>query len=153
MDNNNLHEYIHEGCKFVTNFATYAEAEAYAQTNQGELVELGFTDGADAPVLNDAGNLISSQKPFRVVLPAEYSVLYSDDETFQEVAEKLLVEKKIIESDIAPEDWLADQNIASTDRLIILKNNEVNTITTRERIKYLMLANVYELGVKLVIEE
>lgn len=152
-ENVNLHEYSYDGYTFVTNFGTYEKAVEYAQENNGELVELGFTNGADAPVLNSNGNLLGCKKPFRVELPAEYSVLYSDDETFQEVAEKLLIEKKHIESDVALEDWLSDQNIASADRIIILKDGELNTVTTRERIKYLMLANVYELGVKIPTQE
>ena len=52
------------------------------------------------------------------------------------------------ENDIAPEDWLADQNIATGDRIIVLRDGEVNTVTTRERIKFLMRGNLYELAVK-----
>lgn len=152
-ENVDLHEYNYDGYTFVTNFGSYEKAVEYAQEHNGELVELGFTDGTDAPVLNNNGNLLGSKKTFRVELPAEYSVLYSDDATFQEVAQKLLVEKKHIENDVAIEDWLADQNIASADRIIILKDGELNTVTTRERIKYLMLANVYELGVKIPTQE
>ena len=81
-------------------------------------------------------------------LDPEYKVLYSDDPKFQEMAEVLLEEMKKKENDVAPEDWLDDQNIAPGDRIIIVKNGEVNTVTTRERIKYLMRGNVYELAVK-----
>ena len=55
---------------------------------------------------------------------------------------------KVFENDVAPEDWLADQNNAKGDRIIILKNGEINTVTTKERIKYLMQGNLYELAVK-----
>lgn len=52
------------------------------------------------------------------------------------------------EKDIAPEDWISDQNIAPGDRIIIIKDGDVNTVTTREKIKFLMRGNVYELAVK-----
>ena len=55
------------------------------------------------------------------------------------------------ENDIAPEDWLADQNIATGDRLIVLRDGAVNTVTTRERIKFLMKADLYEIAVKVPV--
>ena len=53
------------------------------------------------------------------------------------------------ENDVAPEDRIADQNIAAGDRIIILKDGEINTVTTKERIKYLMQGNLYEIAVKI----
>ena len=53
------------------------------------------------------------------------------------------------ENDVAPEDWLADQNIAPGDRIIILRDGSINTVTTRERIKFLMAGKLYEIAVKL----
>ncbi len=52
------------------------------------------------------------------------------------------------ENDMLPEDILSDQNIAPGDRIIITDESGVNTVTTRERIKFLMRGNVYELAVK-----
>lgn len=143
-----LQEYAYDDYKVVTNFGTYEDAVAFAQQNGGELVEVGFTDGSDNPMPNTDANLMGIKKAFRVGLDPEYKVVYSDDEGFQELAEQILVEKKEMENDVAPEDWMADQNIAPGDRIIVLKNGEVNTVTTRERIKFLMRGNVYELGVK-----
>ena len=97
---------------------------------------------------NDTARLMEIKKPFRVGLDPEYKVLYSEDEGFQQMAEEILEQQKKLENDVAPEDWLADQNIATGDRIIVLKDGEVNTVTTRERIKFLMRGNVYELGVK-----
>ncbi len=143
-----LQEYAYDTYKVVTNFATYEDAEAYAQEHQGEMIEVGFTDGSDNPMPNDKAHLAEIRKPFRVELDPEYKVIYSDDDGFQEMAQRVLEEKKEIENDVAPEDWLADQNIATGDRLIVLKDGEINTVTTRERIKFLMRGNVYEMGVK-----
>lgn len=148
-----LQEYAYDDYKVVTNFGTYEDAEAYASANHGELIEVGFTDGSDNPMPNSDGRLMEIRKPFRVGLDPEYKVLYSDDEGFQEMSQRALVEMKEKENDVAPEDWIADQNIATGDRIIVLKGDEINTVTTRERIKFLMRGNVYELGVKVANPE
>lgn len=149
MSNNRLQHYKFDDYQLVTNFANFQDAVQYAHENQGELIEIGFTDGTDAVTQDDSVGLIAKQKVFEVVLDSDYTVLYSDDERFQELAQELLVEKKKLENDVALEDWLADQNIATGDRIIVLRDGEVNTITTRERIKYLMKAKLYEVAVKL----
>ena len=43
---------------------------------------------------------------------------------------------KKAENDMLPEDILSDQNIAPGDRIIITDESGVNTVTTRERIKF-----------------
>ena len=144
-----LQEYAYDDYKVVTNFETYQDAVNYAAENGGELIEVGFTDGSDNPMPNDKAQLIAAKKPFKVGLDPEYDVLYSEDERFQELAQTILVDMKEKENDIAPEDWIDDQNIAPGDRIIVLKNGDVNTVTTRERIKFLMAGNLYELAVKL----
>jgi hypothetical protein len=148
-----LQKYQFENYTIVTNFEKYDDAEEYATENAGEILEVGFTDGADNPAINSDGNLIGSRKTFRVGLAPEYQVLYSDDPKFQEMAEVILEDMKQKENDILPEDWLSDQNIADGDRIIIIKNGEVNTVTTRERIKFLMRGNVYEIAVKVANSE
>lgn len=143
-----LQEYAYDDYKVITNFETLEGAEHYARENNGELLEVGFTDGSDNPMPNTDGNLFATRKPFAVGLDPEYEVLYSSDPRFQEMAEIILEEKKALENDVAPEDWMADQNIATGDRIIVLKNGEINTVTTRERIKFLMKGNLYEAAVK-----
>ncbi len=143
-----LQEYAYDEYKVVTNFETYEDAVAYANEKNGELLEVGFTDGSDNPMPNTDGRLMEFHKPFRVGLDPEYKVLYSDDEGFQEMAEQILEDQKKLENETLPEDWIADQNIAPGDRIIVLKDGEVNTVTTRERIKFLMRGNLYELAVK-----
>ena len=145
-----LQKYQFENFTYVTNFEKYEDAENYAAEKSGEIVEVGFTDGADNPELNSDGHLIKTRKTFRVGLDPEYQVLYSDEPKFQEMAEVILEEMKKKENDTLPEDWLSDQNIASGDRIIITKDGAVNTVTTRERIKYLMRGNVYEIAVKVL---
>lgn len=144
-----LQKYGYDSYTIVTNFETYDEAVQYAQETGGELMEVGFTDGSDNPSPDNKADLIALKRTFKVGLAPEYSVLYSDDEKFQEMAELIQEKMKVKENDVAPEDWLADQNIAEGDRIIVIKDNEVNTVTTRERIKFLMKGNVYELAVKI----
>ena len=149
MDKNErLQRYEYDEYTVVTNFETYQDILDYAEKHNGELIEVGFTDGSDNPMPNSEANLIAEKKTFKVGLDPEYKVLYSYEEGFQEMAEEILEEMKKIENDVAPEDWLSDQNIATGDRIIVLKDGEVNTVTTRERIKFLMRGNVYELAVK-----
>lgn len=148
-----LQEYKFEDYKIVTNFETYKDAEIYAKENDGRLIEVGFVDGADNPVESSKANLILDKKPFRVELPYHhYDVYYSYDETFQDLAKTLQYQKKEANNEMLLEDVLSDQNLAG-DRIIIVDNGVINTITTRERIKFLMGGNLYELGVKVPIKE
>lgn len=143
-----LQRYEFEEYTVITNFETFDQAAKYAAETGGEMIEVGFTDGSDNPLPNADGNLIAEKKTFKVSLDPEYTVLYSYDEGFQDKAQQILEDQKRAESDVAPEDWLADQNIATGDRIIVMKDGELNTVTTRERIKFLMRGNVYELAVK-----
>ncbi len=144
-----LQEYHYDDYKVVTNFETYKDAVQYAAETGGEMVEIGFVDGSDNPLADDTAQLMKIKKPFRVGLDPEYTVYYSEDEGFQEMAQNILEEMKELEDDTLPEDWIDDQNIATGDRIIIVKDGEINTVTTRERIKYLMRGNLYEIAVKL----
>lgn len=148
MDKDRLQEYAYDDYKVVTNFETYDDAEQYARETGGEMIEVGFTDGSDNPMPNNTAKLMETRKPFRVGLDPMYEVIYSEDERFQEMAQNILEDMKEKENDVAPEDWIADQNIATGDRIIVLRDGEVNTVTTRERIKFLMRGNLYEIGVK-----
>ncbi|SNV40836.1 Uncharacterised protein [Chryseobacterium taklimakanense] len=148
MDKDRLQEYAYDDYKVVTNFETYDDAEQYARETGGEMIEVGFTDGSDNPMPNDTAKLMETRKPFRVGLDPMYEVIYSEDERFQEMAQNIVEDMKEKENDVAPEDWIADQNIATGDRIIVLRDGEVNTVTTRERIKFLMRGNLYEIGVK-----
>lgn len=147
-----LQKYEYDHYTVVTNFATFEDAEEYARNHHGELLEVGFTDGSDNPQEDSSAHLIELRKPFRVNLPEDenYKILYSDSEGFQEWAEQILEDKKKLENDVAPEDWIADQNIASGDRIIIFKNGKLSAVTTRERIRFLMRGNVYEIAVKIM---
>lgn len=59
-----LQHYEFDQYTVTTNFATYEDAVNYANEHQGELVEVGFTDGSDNPTPNDSAKLVESKKPF-----------------------------------------------------------------------------------------
>ncbi len=149
-ENDRLQLYGYDDYTVVTNFATYDDAVAYAKEHNGELIEVGFTDGSDNPMPDDDEKLMETKRVFAVHLPEheDYEILYSDSEGFQEWAEEVQSLQKKLDNDIAPEDWLSDQNIAPSDRIIIIDNGKLNTVTTRERIKFLMQGDLYELAVK-----
>ena len=64
-----LQHYEFDQYTVTTNFANYEDAVNYANEHQGELVEVGFTDGSDNPTPNDLAKLVESKKPFKVELP------------------------------------------------------------------------------------
>lgn len=145
-----LQTYKFDDFIFVTNFKTFNDAEEYAFKKKGELVEIGFIDGADNPELTTKANLIAERKPFKVELPySNYNVYYSYEVYFQDLAKTLQFQKKRLEDDMFLEDIWADQNIAHGDRILIVDNGEIVAVTTKERIKFLMGGHLYEVAVKL----
>lgn len=149
MNTDRLQKYEFENYTIVTNFETYQDVVEYRASHGGEMLEVGFTDGADNPVPNDHARLMEIRRPFQVGLDSDYEVIYSDDERFQKMAMDIQERQRELSGEVLPEDYLADQNIADGDKLIILKDGEINTVTTRERIKFLMRGNLYELAVKI----
>lgn len=57
-----LQKYQYENYTVVTNFETYQDVVDYAAANNGEIIEVGFTDGSDNPMPNSAGNLLAEKK-------------------------------------------------------------------------------------------
>ena len=145
-----LQTYEYPDYNVVMNFESFDSVISYAQEHNGEIIEVGFLDGTDTLTETSDANLIQNKCLFSVAIGPEYEVVFSDDERFQEYADTVLKDMKLFENDIAPEDWIADQNLAQGDRIIILKNGEINTVSTKERIKYLMRGNVYEVAVKVL---
>lgn len=149
MNTDRLQKYEFEDYSVITNFENFQDVLDYQATHGGELMEVGFTDGSDNPLPNDSAHLMQIQKPFRVGLDKDYEVIYSDDERFQQIADELQERQRQLNGEVLPEDYLADQNIATGDKIIVMKDGEVNTVTTRERIKFLMRGNLYELAIKI----
>ena len=139
--------------EIVVGFATYQDAENYAAQNLGDLVEVGFKDGNDNPQLTNEASLISQKLHYFVEAGPEYKFIHSADPSFRDYADQLQERKADLNDDSPEEKYIANAEIEiSEDPIIVLKNNEFESITSRERSKYLKQANVYEIGVSRPLE-
>ena len=139
--------------EIVVGFATYQDAENYAAQNLGDLVEVGFKDGNDNPQLTNEASLISQKLHYFVEAGPEYKFIHSADPAFRDYADQLQERKADLNDDSPEEKYIANAEIEiSEDPIIVLKNNEFESITSRERSKYLKQANVYEIGVSRPLE-
>ena len=139
--------------EIVVGFATYQDAENYAAQNLGDLVEVGFKDGNDNPQLTNEASLISQKLHYFVEAGPEYKFIHSADPAFRDYADQLQERKADLDDDSPEEKYIANAEIEiSEDPIIVLKNNEFESITSRERSKYLKQANVYEIGVSRPLE-
>ena len=129
-------------------FPTYQDAENYAAKKLGELVEVGFKDGNDNPELTNEAALVSRKLHYFVEAGSEYQFIHSSDPQFKDYADKLQERKSELDEESPEEKYIANAEVEiSEDPIIVLKNNEFQSVTSRERSKYLKHANVYEIGV------
>lgn len=144
-----LREYGLEDYTLYTGFSSYEDANIYASENGGEVVEVAFSDGNDNPKISSNAGLVARKGYFFADAGPEYKFIHSTDPQFQEYADQL---NKLHESEktSSPEEqYFADFKLETgEDPVIVLKNNEFESVTTRERAKYLKHANVYEIAVK-----
>ncbi|KEY19429.1 hypothetical protein [Kaistella antarctica] len=139
--------------EIVVGFATFQDAENYAAQSLGDLVEVGFKDGNDNPQLTNEASLISQKLHYFVEAGPEYKFIHSADPAFRDYADQLQERKADLNDDSPEEKYIANAEIEiSEDPIIVLKNNEFESITSRERSKYLKQANVYEIGVSKPLE-
>lgn len=132
----------------LVGFGTYQDAENYAAQNSGDLVEVGFKDGNDNPLLTNEARLIENKNHYFVEAGSEYRFIHSADAAFRDFADQLQERKSDLDNESPEEKYIANAEIEiSEDPIIVLKNNEFESITSRERSKYLKHANVYEIGV------
>lgn len=133
-----------------TGFSSYKDAEEYAQKKNGELVEVGFKDGNDNPIIGDEAHLIDKKLHYFVDAGDEYKFIHSSDPGFKEYADELQkIKAKLLQSP-PDERYLANFEIENTeDPIVVIKNDHFESVTSRERSKYLKHAKVYEIGVSL----
>ena len=145
-----LKKYTLEDSVLYTGFANFSDAELYAQSNGGQLVEVGFKDGNDNPVLTSEAQLIETQNHYAVDAGQEYTYLHSADPRFRDFADELQRFKSTEIEELSPEEkYITNAEIeVSEDPIIVLKNGEFDSVTSRERSKYLRKANVYEIAVR-----
>ena len=150
FDNDKLKKYETENQILMVGFPNIDTAETYAAQNLGTLVEVAFKDGNDNPQINNEAGLISTRKHFYVEAGPEYRFIHSADPDFRDYADQLQEMKSDLSGESPEEKYFSNAEIEiSEDPIIVLKNNEFESVTSRERSKYLKQANVYEIAVAL----
>ncbi|WP_407403084.1 hypothetical protein [Chryseobacterium sp.] len=146
-----LNKYDLETYTLYTGFPSFAAAEQYATEQNGELVELGFKDGNDNPQFDTHAGLVEKKLHYHVEAGAEYKFIHSSDPGFKDYADELQKLKASLDKTGPEERYLASFEIENTeDPIIVIKNDHLESVTSRERSKYLKQANVYEIAVKIV---
>lgn len=132
----------------MVGFAKFKDAENYARENGGELVEIGFKDGNDNPQITNEAGLIDKKLHYFVEAGTEYQFIHSSDPGFRNYADELQKIKSDLDKNSPEEKYISNAEIEiAEDPIIVLKNKEFQSVTSRERSKYLKQANVYEIGV------
>lgn len=145
-----LSKYEYDDYNLYTDFKTVEEAQEFASENNGKVIEVGFLDGNDNPVEDDSQKLIEKHKVYKAYAGPDYKILFSSDEGFQDIADKLkdrqteITDKSFDEKYFSDADWQIKE-----DAVIVLHNGQVENVTSRERSKYLMHAKVYEVAVRI----
>ncbi|WP_294294561.1 hypothetical protein [uncultured Chryseobacterium sp.] len=145
-----LNRYEFEDQILYTGFSSYQDAEEYAQNKSGKLVEVGFRDGNDNPEITSEGRLLEKKMHYFVDAGDEYQFIHSSDPGFREYADELQkIKAKQLQSP-PDERYLANFEIENTeDPIVVIKNGHFESVTSRERSKYLKQAHVYEIGVSM----
>ncbi len=134
--NEKLSKYTLENKIIYTGFANYQDAENYANSNNGKLVEVAFRDGNDNPVETNEAGLLGNKKHFLVEAGPEYRFIHSADPDFRNYADQLQERKSDLEKESPEEKYITNAEIEiSEDPIIVLKNNEFESVTSRESSK------------------
>ncbi|MGV8947480.1 MAG: hypothetical protein ACOH1N_13695 [Lutibacter sp.] len=137
----------------MVGFPNFETAEQYANQNNGELVEVGFKDGNDNPTITNTHSLVKKKAHFFVEAGPEYKFIHSSDAEFQDYAADLQKLDAKLDGVSSVEKYISNGKIQiAEDPIIVLKNYEFESVTSRERAKYLKQAKVYQIGVSLPLE-
>ncbi|KQK24444.1 hypothetical protein AR438_14690 [Chryseobacterium aquaticum] len=146
--NKKLNKYELENQTIFTGFSTYNDAEMYADKIGGTVVEVSFKDGNDNPQITAEAGLVEKKLHYFVDAGEEYKFIHSSDPGFKEYADELQKIKAKLQESPPDERYLANFEIENAeDPIIVLKNDQFESVTSRERSKYLKHANVYEIAV------
>ncbi|MCS3868408.1 hypothetical protein J3D55_001324 [Chryseobacterium ginsenosidimutans] len=148
--NQKLNRYVLDDQIVYTGFSSFKDAEECAQKKDGNLVEVGFKDGNDNPEICQDAGLIDKKLHFFVDAGDEYKFIHSSNPGFRKYADELQKIKASNDKTSPDERYFANFEIENIeDPIIVLKNDHLESVTSRERSKYLKHAKVYELGVSL----
>ena len=147
-NNKKLNRYDLEDQTVFTGFANFAEAENYVQNEGGKLIEVAFKDGNDNPQITDEAGLVEKKIHYYVYAGDEYKFIHSSDPGFKQYADELQKIKAKLTQSPPDERYLANFEVENAeDPIVVLKNDQFESVTSRERSKYLKHANVYEIGI------
>ncbi|QIG89472.1 hypothetical protein G6R40_07230 [Chryseobacterium sp. POL2] len=132
-----------------TMFNSFEEAEQFARDNHGTLTEVGFLDGNDNPVFDDAAGLIAKKKYFMAKSSLDYDIIHSGNPLFKSLVAQYIERTAEIKEKSIEEELMSDSDaLISEDGVFVVdKKGEIQSVTSRERVRYLMHTKVYELGV------
>lgn len=143
-----LIKYTLDNQVIYTGFASYQDAEIFANSKNGKIVEVGFKDGNDNPQITDEAGLLEKKLHFFVEAGPEYRFIHSTDAGFRDYADELMKIKSKLVGYSPEEKYISNAEIEiSEDPIIVIKNGVFESVTSRERSKYLKHAKVYEIGV------
>jgi hypothetical protein len=148
--NQKLNRYVLDNQIVYTGFSSFKDADLCAQKKGGTLVEVGFKDGNDNPEICQDADLIEKKLHYFVDAGSEYKFIHSSDPGFRKYADELQKIKSNKEQKSPEERYFANFEIENIeDPIIVIKNDHFESVTSRERSKYLKHAKVYEIGVAL----
>lgn len=134
--------------ELTVGFAKFEDAENYVKEKGGKLVEVAFKDGNDNPQITNEAGLIEKKLHYFVEAGSEYQFIHSSDPGFRKYADDLQKIKSNVDKLSPEEKYISNAEIEiAEDPIIVIKNNQFQSVTSRERSKYLKQANVYEIGV------
>ncbi|WP_300673268.1 hypothetical protein [Soonwooa sp.] len=144
-----LTKYEFDNEVLYTKFNSFAEAEQFAKENNGSLTEVGFLDGNDNPVFDNSAGLIAKKDYFAADPNPNYEVIHSGNPLFKDLVAKYLKREEEIKGKSIEEEILSDSDaLISEDGVFVIdKKGEIQNVTSRERLRFLMHTKVYELGV------
>jgi hypothetical protein len=143
-----LTKYRVNGQEIIVGFAKYRDAESYASEKGGEIVEVGFLDGNDNPQVTDEAGLIKRKLHYHADAGPEYKFIHSSDPGFRHYADDLQKVKSAADKLSPEEKYIANAELEiAEDPIIVLKDDRFESVTSRERSKYLKHTKVYEIGV------
>ncbi len=148
--NQKLNRYVLNHQIVYTGFSSFKDAEECAHKKGGTLIEVVFRDGNDNPEITDEAGLVEKKLHYYVDAGAEYKFIHSSDPGFRKYADELQKIKAKLQQSPPDERYFANFEIENAeDPIIVLKNDHFESVTSRERSKYLKHACVYELGISL----
>ncbi|MBO6185209.1 MAG: hypothetical protein J6O88_11085 [Chryseobacterium sp.] len=146
--NKKLNRYDLKDQVVITGFSNFNEAENYVQKEGGKLVEVAFKDGNDNPQITDEAGIIEKKLHYFVDAGPEYKFIHSSDPGFKQYAGELQKIKADMDKTGPEERYFANFELENEeDPIIVIKNDHLESVTSRERSKYLKHACVYEIGV------